>query len=133
MIQRIQSVYLLAATTLVGLLFFLPFSVCVDALNEEASVKASSYPLVIIQTIVFVVLALTFFMYKRRMLQIRFCVFNIVMLLGYQGLALYMAMNETCSYRIALSFPLVAAILLFLALRAIAGDEALVRSLDRLR
>ncbi|MDR1225808.1 MAG: DUF4293 domain-containing protein [Prevotellaceae bacterium] len=133
MIQRIQSVYLVAATALVGLLFFFPFSVCVDVLNEETSVKASSYPLVILQTIVFVILVITLCMYKRRMLQIRFCVFNIVALLGYQGVALYMAMREVCSYQITLVFPLVAAILIFLALRAITKDEALVRSLDRLR
>ena len=73
------------------------------------------------------------------MIQIRLCVVNIVLLVGLEGLMFYYvraaqsAVGEAISYSIVFIFPLAAAILIYLALRAIGRDEALVRSLDRLR
>lgn len=73
------------------------------------------------------------------MLQIRLSVINIVLLLGLEGLMFYyvsVIKNElegNVSYNVLIVFPVVSAILVYLALRAIAKDEALVRSLNRLR
>jgi hypothetical protein len=81
----------------------------------------------------------TIFLYHRRLLQIRLCVLTIVMLVGLQGVMYYVVyaygenLNSKPSYNLVFIFPLIAAILNFLALRAIARDEALIRSLDRLR
>ena len=73
------------------------------------------------------------------MLQIRLCIVNTVLLLGMQGLLYYYVtavsklLPANPNYNIIFIFPLVSAILTFLALRSIAKDEALIRSLERLR
>ena len=86
---------------------------------------------------------ITIFLYKNRMLQIRLCAVELVLLLGAQiFMALYYYLSNrmfeqlefhTQGIRIAIIFPLVAIILDYLALRAIFKDEMLVRSLDRIR
>lgn len=133
MIQRIQSIFLLIVLVLQGLLFILPFSKCVDTVDVETVISGTTFPLIIIQIITFAVTLITIFLYKKRMLQIRFSIFNCIMLLGYQGVAIYMAMGEVCKFSLAITFPIIAAILIFLAIRYIGRDEAMVRSLDRLR
>ena len=61
-------------------------------------------------------------------------------MLGFYGLFAFFCWNLdsridplSLSLKIALSFPLVSLILDYLAIRNIGADEALVRSLDRLR
>ena len=85
----------------------------------------------------------TIFLFKNRMLQIRLCAVELVLLFGAQiFMALYYYLSNrifeqlqfhTQGIRIAILFPLVAMILDYLALRAIFKDEMLVRSLDRIR
>ena len=83
---------------------------------------------------------LTIFLFKKRILQIRLCVFNAILMLGFYGLFAFFCWNLdnqkeifSLNLKIALSFPLVSLILDYLAIRNIGADEALVRSLDRLR
>lgn len=60
-------------------------------------------------------------------------------MLGYIGLNYYYIksfanqLNSVISYQIIVVFPLISAILTYLAIRAIGKDEALIRSLDRIR
>jgi prepilin signal peptidase PulO-like enzyme (type II secretory pathway) len=81
----------------------------------------------------------TVFLYKKRMLQIRFCLFNAVLMLGFYGFFAYLIvvmkqqLDVSISVRIALSFPVICLILDYLAIRNIGADETLVRSLERLR
>lgn len=86
----------------------------------------------------------TIFLYKKRMAQIRFCVSEIVLLLGSVAfIALYcyrlcVVLAELMpELHFTLGFaslmPIIAIILVILAIRGIARDEALVRSLDRIR
>ena len=92
----------------------------------------------------------TIFFYKRRLFQIRLCIFNFIALVGLVGLMAYFVYQVRDAFELAAQnspkvvavatkfsyvdiFPLVAALLTFLALRRIASDEALVRSTDRLR
>ena len=86
----------------------------------------------------------TIFLYKKRMAQIRFCVSEIVLLLGsVVFIALYcyrlcVVLAELMpELHFTLGFaslmPIIAIILVILAIRGIARDEALVRSLDRIR
>jgi hypothetical protein len=153
MIQRIQTVYLIIATVLLMFLIFMPiaefvrladdavFELTFKGLLTEANegVMFNSIPLSILITICLSILVVTIFLYKRRMLQIRLSVFNIILLVGLQGLAFYYVktaenvLQGNSSYTLFFVFPIVAAILVFIALRGIARDEALIRSIDRLR
>lgn len=154
MIQRIQTLYLLAVTLLLGFYFFLPFTTYMvepqmvkylfmaTGLSSEGITAESIYstwPLLVLLIIVFTIPFLTIFLFKKRMIQIRLCIINTVLLLGLQGLLYYYVnavsklLQASPTYSIIFIFPLISAILTFLALRAIAKDEALIRSLDRLR
>jgi len=154
MIQRIQSLYLVAIAILLGFLVFFPIADLVRISDESIysfSLKGlvtangdivpnfSAYPISILFAIGLAITLTTIFLYKKRMLQIRLTVFNIVTFLGLQGVMYYYvsfaqsSMEGVVSYKLFFVFPTVCAILAFLALRAIARDEALVRSLDRLR
>ncbi|MGE0078802.1 MAG: DUF4293 domain-containing protein [Bacteroidales bacterium] len=154
MIQRIQTLFLLGVAILLGFLFFLPFTSFVvepqmvkyifmaSGLTSEGVNAESIYntwPLFILLIVVFAIPFITIFLYKRRMLQIRLCIVNIVLLLGMQGLMYYYVVAVSkllvaeSHYSLLFIFPLASAILTFLSLRAIAKDEALIRSLERLR
>jgi len=77
------------------------------------------------------------FLYKNRMLQIRFCIYNIMFLIGLTGVILFVMYNLdnilTISFRLPIVFPVVSAILHYLAFRGIRKDELLIQSLNRLR
>jgi hypothetical protein len=80
----------------------------------------------------------TIFLYKKRILQIRICVFNGILLIGFYGFfafLVYMMKQNGLSagVKIPLSFPLISLILDYLAIRNIGADETLVRSMERLR
>ncbi|MBQ5802816.1 MAG: DUF4293 domain-containing protein, partial [Bacteroidales bacterium] len=77
----------------------------------------------------------TIFIFKHRILQIRMCIFNILVLLGYQAWIAYAFFTREpgVAFSISAVFPVVCAILTFTALRYIARDEAMVRSANTLR
>lgn len=155
MIQRIQSLFLLFTVILLAILISNPFATFIVepqlakySLSVFGLSKVDGSSIEKVQSLWFllgfmvVVLLISFvaiFLYRKRILQIRLCIFTIVMLVGGQGVMYYVVyafgknLNSSPHYNIVFIFPLVAAILNFLALRAIARDEALIRSLDRLR
>ena len=155
MIQRIQTLYLLLAAVLMSLTLFLPLATIWQGGNEII-IKAwfadgtvgfkAPLPLYlgIILSVATALPFVTIFLYKKRMTQIRLCVSEIVLLLGsaafialycyrlYEVLAEMMQdLNFTLGF--ASLMPIVAIIPMVLAIRGIARDEALVRSLDRIR
>ncbi len=155
MIQRIQTVYLLLATIAMSLTLFLPLATIWQGGNEII-IKAwfadgtvgfkAPLPLYlgIILSVATALPFVTIFLYKKRMTQIRLCVSEIVLLLGSVAfIALYcyrmcdvlaelmQELNFTLGF--ASLMPFVAIIFVVLAIRGIARDEALVRSLDRIR
>ena len=155
MIQRIQTVYLLLATILMSLTLFLPLAT-IWCGADEVVVKAFSIsgtlgfdaPLPIyLGAVLSVATLLPFviiFLFKKRLTQIRLCVSVIVLLLGsaamialycYRLYTLLMAMMQEGHLTIGFAsiMPVVAIIFVALAIRGIAKDEALVRSLDRIR
>ncbi len=154
MIQRIQSLYLLIITALSVTLLFTPAAgwliddiikanltftgVLVNGIrNTEISVWALSILTAIIPAVSFISL----FLFKKRILQVRLNVFNILLMLGYYALlALTIwtggaALGNTTDWflEIAAAIPLINVVLTALAIRAILKDEALVRSLNRIR
>lgn len=153
MIQRIQTLFILAALICTGLFYFLPFGYLINAdlteipilitglefLKDGNSVSYSLLPLLTMFSIINLITLASILLYKKRMLQIRLSVFNIIMQLGSFGMLFYyltdiskkMALEYNTGILIIL--PIAAAILTFLAIRSIAKDEALVRSISRLR
>ena len=82
---------------------------------------------------------LSIFMFRRRAIQMRICVFNIILLVGwyicYGVFAYILGGVFEAKFRpsIMAAIPFASIILLYLAFRGILKDELLVRSLDRLR
>ncbi|MDR3253168.1 MAG: DUF4293 domain-containing protein [Tannerella sp.] len=157
MIQRIQTVYLLIVAALFVALVFLPmaslqsgdgvYSFDVTGLNVETvddagtssfALEYSTWALFALASIVALLSFTVIFMYKKRMLQIRLCIFNSLIIIGFCLLTAYYLWKFSGSGLgitpdIWTSFPLIALILNYLAIRNIGADETLVRSLERLR
>ena len=151
MIQRIQTLYLLLAVAMMSLTLFLPLATIVYGGNELilkgftiSGGDGLSFPLPIYLGVLLAVttllLLVIIFIYKKRMVQIRLCVSAIVLLIGSAALiGLYCyRLCDLFNYDIitvgfASLMPIVAIIPVVLAIRGIARDEALIRSLDRIR
>ena len=154
MVQRIQTVYLLIIVALTTATLFMPlasvrmndifFSFNASGLNTLTKPSELVYPtwaLMALTAVIALIACITIFLYKNRMLQIRLCVFNAILLLGFYGLFTFFLLKivdltdsiHAGNMRIALVFPLICLILDYLAIRNIGADEMLVRSLDRLR
>ena len=154
MIQRIQTVFLLIAGMLIGALYFVPFG---EIASKEGSIYrfdmkgiylegipkpeiiCNSLPLVILMAVSLILIFVTIFMFKNRILQMKLSRINIFIQLGSAGLIFYdiyscaKTLSGVYSFTVFLIFPLISSILIYLALRAINKDELLVRSIDRIR
>ncbi|MDP3436435.1 MAG: DUF4293 family protein [Bacteroidales bacterium] len=131
MIQRIQTLLLLAASALLFTMFF-----SVMATSAQESVKYFEIkPVLLMNIVTFAMAFISIFLYKHRVIQIRISIFNTVILLAFQGWILWMFFNrpEGSAFSVSALFPVVAAILSFIAMRYIARDEAIVRSTSRIR
>jgi len=152
MIQRIQTLFLLLALICMAIFYFVPFgSLEMQAETGLIDVPMGLYgvdygeeyystlPLLILLSFVVLTLLVTILMYRHRVLQIRICIFNLILALGCSGLAfffLYQASEKfATNYHtsILVVLPVVSAIFIALAIRGIAKDEALIRSIDRIR
>ncbi len=146
MIQRIQTLYLLAVVALGIALVWLPVLQLVTPDGQLYELTAlGGAPLqglwgLTITTVLIPVMALVdIFLYRRRILQARLNIFTVMLCLGYYGvLAIYvwlakMSLAADWYLTVWTSFPLVSLILTLMATRRILKDEALVRAADRIR
>lgn len=149
MIQRIQTLYLLAVVALGIALIWLPVVQLVSPEGTELQVyelcALGGAPLqglwgLLLTTLLIPVLALVdIFLYNKRLVQARLNIFTVLLCLGYYGvLAIYiylakMALGVEWHILPWASFPLVCMILTLMATRRILKDEALVRAADRIR
>jgi hypothetical protein len=147
MLQRIQSVYLLLIALLMAGMIFLPLAVVVQAGETLYALNVfgvrnvfPAWGLFALAAIVALLSAGNIFLFRKRVLQIRICVFNAILLLGFYGYFAFvvcMLKNQadglSFSVKLASAFPLVSLILDYLAIRGIGADEVLLRSLNRLR
>ena len=131
MLQRIQTLFLLSAAILLTCMFFNSFAGTGDTALRYTD-RIEMQVLLIVATVIGY---LNIFMYRKRMRQLRLCIFNGLVLLGLQGIIAYhvFTMNEGAVFSLTAAFPIIAAILTFMALRYIARDEALVKMTERLR
>ena len=154
MIQRIQAVYLLLVVVLLVATLFMPlltlqigqefFSMDASGVsslvNQEAAALGTTWGLFALTAIIALVAMVTIFLYKNRILQIRLCVFNALLMIGFYAYVAFLVWRwqgevpeMQWQLKLGLAFPVIALILDYLAIRNIGADEALVRSLDRLR
>ncbi len=141
MIQRIQTLFLLAAAGLTLSMAFCnmsitPVSTLADGTLEQTALRyvndITSISLILMS---FALTMVTIFNYRNRIRQIRLCNINSILLLGFQT---YLAFKffgrpEGHFFTLTAVFPIVSAILCFTAMRYVARDEALVMSASRLR
>jgi len=150
MLQRIQSIYLLGIALCMAVPFFLPiFGIDIVSGNvdyylfgKEAGLgfipKALQYSLLILVAGTLFLALVTVFCYKNRNLQVKLCFLNIAFIvLFYLGIVYFkiIADQNQAGFRlqIAAFLPAVALIFNYLAVRFIKKDEALIKSMDRLR
>ena len=136
MIQRIQTLWLLAATACAVLTFkFSFYSGNQDNLPDLKSLTATSNIFLIMLTAILAAGCLfIIFLYKQRKLQLRFTIF--MLLVSIINLVIYFSqLNKFTSGTISLTsvFAFAIPVLVIVAARGIWKDEKLVKSLDRLR
>jgi len=154
MIQRIQSLYLLVAAALTAAALFTPlawfggdageFTLGAFSLADAAGNPVQPTPYMGLLLALSCALPLvTLFLFRRRMLQIRLCAVEGVLLLGSLAMeAVYYFLARRLfseldfglqTLRPAAALPLAALVFVVLAARAVFRDEVLVRAADRIR
>lgn len=147
MIQRIQTVYLLISAILLACLFFLPFAEIakdnsVYLFNAKGilldnDVVENGLAISALIAIIAAMHGVAILNYKKRIRQMRIVVFTILLMIGLFGMffffTYYSFSGAQISFKVTMVFPLVAIILDYLAIRSIGKDEALIRSIDRIR
>ncbi|MBM6864360.1 DUF4293 domain-containing protein [Bacteroides caecigallinarum] len=149
MIQRIQSVYLLIVAILSVIVMSNPIGSFIAADNsiveftnlsliDQSGVEDyKPWALFAILMISAIISLITIFLYRKRMLQIRLTLFNIILAIGYYVTLVtfvFMLKGESTfvpSWMVCL--PFVGIVLDWLAIRAIGKDEMLVKAYERLR
>lgn len=138
---------MLISAILIGFLFALPFAEIaandkfylfnIKGILYNGEVVEDGLPIMLFVGLILLLHIVAIFLYKKRILQIRFLVFSILLMLGLFGMfyffTYYSFKGADVSFNIAVVFPLIAIILDYLAIRNIGKDEALVRSIDRIR
>lgn len=149
MIQRIQTLWLLAAVAAVAASFALPFlqapdgdpARTVSALADGTLTPTDNPGLLGLSVLGAITALAAIFLFKNRPLQGRLAMAGAgigVLLLGLAILAINMARAEmpqqaNASIGVGIALPALYGLFCWLAARAIRRDEALVRSMDRLR
>lgn len=154
MIQRIQTLYLLIITALMSVTLFARLAWFAGDAGEyvlyafalKTTGGESVQPTFYMGTLLALAAVLplvTIFLFRRRMLQIRLCVVEMVLLLGavvMEGVYYFLSWRvfsdqafHTQGFKPAIALPLVCLLFAYLAARAIFRDELLVRAADRIR
>lgn len=144
MIQRIQTVYLFLSLVCSILLYFIPiWETATGGIDiGMESIGAGTHLLLLPLPVLLVISHLiAIFSYKNRKRQKRFCIGNILLYIIFLLWALLLIQLEhhlfqhfnLLEFRLGVVLPLAGIILNILARNGIKKDEALLRSMDRLR
>jgi hypothetical protein len=157
MIQRSQSVYLLLVTVLMSFLLIRPYAeiklaegqslafhahvIKMDTGNDISSVYKTTIPVIALVLITSLISFVNIFLYNRRIVQIRICVINSVLLIilllimftYYSSVRGGSLAVIHYTLRIPMIFPFMSVIFNLMAYRAIQHDELLVNSYKRMR
>lgn len=144
MLQRIQTLYMLAIAGFMTALCFCPMATYVAGDAEGAFVAFDFWWIGVLFALCAVVPFVAIWLYKNRLLQVRLLCAEVVLLVGAQIFSLWYSIGFTknvvalgeiamTSIKTPTFFPVVCVILALLAIRGVLKDERLVRSLDRIR
>jgi hypothetical protein len=150
MIQRIQSVFLLVSLCFLAPLFFVPivemewggvfyhFDLTGFSQTGSENVKTidRQWSLMLFGLLICLLNVVIIFMYRQRTLQMRLCIYNIILIIGLAGVCLYIILTspkDAVYFNLPVVFPAIAVILHYLAFRGIRRDELMVQALSRLR
>lgn len=147
MIQRKQTIYLLAAAILGAVIsFYNPnlWRARLDNNTYQYFTGQSSYVYFVLLMIIIGLSIVSIFLFKKRPLQFKLTVINVlasvaIIVLQYFQIKMEAAqwqqskMLVSATYLPAAFLPIIILVLLFLAARGIYKDERLVKSLNRLR
>ncbi len=154
MIQRIQTLYLFLISALIAVMLFAPLAWFageagafeLHAFALEMADGGSLHTTFYLGILLVAALALplvTIFLYRNRMLQIRLCCVEMVLLLGclaMEGVYYYLARRtfsdlafHAQGFKPAVVLPIVGLLFAYLAAKAIFKDELLIRESDRIR
>lgn len=156
MIQRIQSVYLFLVTVLMSFMIFLPlaslglrdgqsvvfysYGVNKYITQENAEMINRTLPILLLVCLTGLISFVNIFQFGKRVIQMRICLLNILLLaILFLLVLLYYHMVKSSlpvgdrTMKLPGIFPVLGIVLTFLAYRNIHEDEILVQSYDRLR
>lgn len=154
MIQRIQSIYLLLAGIALILMFSNPIAeimisdemVLVFKHNHIESPgnpdfqSVNTWPVTFILISVVAISFVNIFLYRSRILQMRLCVFNIILMFGLAGMIFFFSKvtlshydGQESAFLWPVVIPFISAVLTYLAFKRIQKDEILVKAYDRIR
>lgn len=154
MIQRIQSLFLLAATILSTITIFHPLSSMIlpekieaefftyglMIVEDSSQMLYNTFPIVILAVVTTLLNFIAILTYKRRELQMRICVYNILLTIGLiiSIFCYYFLIRKnlhvlTHSFSYSIVLPFINVILIFQAFRGIRRDDLLLKSYNRLR
>lgn len=151
MIQRIQSIYLFFASVAMVIMLIFPIAIMVGTgeadyvylfygiVSAEGELLLSAVPLAVLLSAIPLISLVSIFLYRHRILQLRLCSFNILLMLGgivliwYYGYHAGNSLSADALYSVPAIMPVLAAILSYLAFRGIRKDELLIQSVERIR
>ncbi len=152
MLQRIQTLYLLIAFAITAALFSMDlaqfanetglFRLTADGvytIDADNRLVMPTHALTILLVVAELLLLVIIFLYRKRILQIRLCGMSLGLLIGLSVMIYYFGktaskeLGAEHSFSWAMVLPLIAMVFVFLAIKAIGRDEALIRSIDRIR
>jgi hypothetical protein len=142
MIQRIQTLYLLLAYLFLAMMLWFPVGEVRNAADEVHKIGAMlaftgyGWILFILVSFVKILVLLSVFLYKKRRSQRRLTLWLGFFSLLVFGAALIFLLNHqegTLTYKPALVFPVISAVLLWMASARIKKDEDKVKAYERIR
>jgi len=150
MLQRKQSLWLLISACLMGLTFYMPFSVQMLSTVGTAQIMYTPlynytfFGLMALTLLSMLMPVVTLFLFKNRGLQMRLIIIGLGLQLGTLVTMLMKSFEKESNHKfilgflgsqlfIGLVFPVLAAVALYLAYNGVRADEKLVKSADRMR
>ncbi len=155
MIQRAQSIYLFLVVVLMSFFLLFPIAelITVDDTTlklysnglkkisgEESQRLMSTFPLMILAIAISGINFYNIFLFNRRTMQMRLCVYNILLMIGLIFLSFYYfrIVNKTYEiayhhFKIAAILPVFCIVLNVMAFSGIRKDELLIKTYERLR
>ena len=140
--QRIQTLWLLLAGVAMTLTLFLPLAL----FSTQSVMGAENFEMYSLWvknatdgSIITMISFATIFLFKKRKIQMRLCVFSMLLAIGYiidfavRAWQFKAVLDADFSIKFALGLPFIALVLLYLAFRGVRKDEILVRISSRIR